>query len=107
MDFNVGFYHKNRVWILTCREQEIPHLYRWWMNCDKHGIYLYVTLRQEGRVIITDNSKELKRKIVRAPSDTLYSFPSGRMMIGHNMFTNTGRWIGYHHQKRKRRDYET
>ena len=48
MDFNVGFYHKNRVWILTCREQEIPHLYRWWMNCDKHGIYLiylYVTLR--------------------------------------------------------------
>ena len=31
--------------ILTCREQEIPHLYRWWMNCDKHGIYLYVTLR--------------------------------------------------------------
>lgn len=30
---------------LTCREQEIPHLYRWWMNCDKHGIYLYVTLR--------------------------------------------------------------
>ena len=31
--------------LLTCREQEIPHLYRWWMNCDKHGIYLYVTLR--------------------------------------------------------------
>ena len=31
--------------VLTCREQEIPHLYRWWMNCDKHGIYLYVTLR--------------------------------------------------------------
>lgn len=31
--------------ILTCREQEIPHLYRWGMNCDKHGIYLYVTLR--------------------------------------------------------------
>ena len=30
---------------LTCREQEIPHLYRWWMNCDKHGIYLYVTVR--------------------------------------------------------------
>ena len=30
---------------LTCREQEIPRLYRWWMNCDKHGIYLYVTLR--------------------------------------------------------------
>lgn len=51
MDFNVGFYHKNRVWILTCREQEIPHLYRWWMNCDKHGIYLYVTLRYNVSVL--------------------------------------------------------
>jgi len=27
--------------------------------------------------------------------------------FNYNMFTNTGRWIGYHHQKRKRRDYET
>ena len=36
---------------LTCREQEIPHLYRWWMNCDKHGIYLYVTLRYNVSVL--------------------------------------------------------
>lgn len=40
--FNAGTDHRK---YLTCREQEIPHLYRWWMNCDKHGIYLYVTLR--------------------------------------------------------------
>ena len=39
---------------------------------------------------------------VRAPSDTLYIYPNGKMVIGPNMFTNTGRWIDYHPQKRKR-----
>ena len=39
---------------------------------------------------------------VRAPSDTLYIFPGGRMVIGPNMFTDSGRWIDYHPQKRKR-----
>ena len=25
---------------LTRREQEIPHFYKWGMNCDKHGVFL-------------------------------------------------------------------
>lgn len=40
--------------------------------------------------------------VVRAPSDTLYIFPGGKMVIGPNAFTNTGRWIDYYPQKRKR-----
>lgn len=26
--------------VLTRREQEIPHFYKWGMNCDKHGVFL-------------------------------------------------------------------
>lgn len=36
---------------------------------------------------------------VRAPSDTLFIFPNGKMVIGPNMRTNSGRWIDYHPQK--------
>ncbi len=36
---------------------------------------------------------------VRAPSDTLFIFPSGKMVIGPDMQTNSGRWIDYHPKK--------
>lgn len=36
---------------------------------------------------------------VRAPSDKLFIFPNGRMVIGPNMYTNSGRWIDYHPRK--------
>ncbi len=41
--------------------------------------------------------------VVRAPSDTLHIYPSGRMVIGPDAFHNTGRWIDYYPQKRKKR----
>ncbi len=41
---------------------------------------------------------------VRAPSDTLFIFPSGKMVIGPNMRTNSGRWIDYHPQKGARNE---
>ncbi|MBR1673672.1 MAG: hypothetical protein IJ703_01815 [Eubacterium sp.] len=40
--------------------------------------------------------------VVRAPSDTLHIFPSGRMVIGPDMFTDTGRWIDYYPRGKKR-----
>ena len=40
--------------------------------------------------------------VVRAPSDTLHIFPWGKMVIGPNALTNSGRWIDYYPQKRKR-----
>lgn len=36
---------------------------------------------------------------VRAPSDTLFIFPNGKMVIGPDMRTNSGRWIDYHPRK--------
>jgi len=44
--------------------------------------------------------------VVRAPSDTLHIFPNGRIVIGPNSFTNTGRWIDYYPKGRKRRKNE-
>ena len=38
---------------------------------------------------------------VRAPSDTLYIFPNGKMVVGPSKFRNTGRWIEYHPQKKR------
>lgn len=38
---------------------------------------------------------------VKAPSDTLHIWPSGRMVIGPNPYTNSGRWITYYPKKRK------
>ena len=38
---------------------------------------------------------------VRAPSDTLFIFPNGKMVIGPNMFTNSGKWIDFHPYNRK------
>lgn len=40
--------------------------------------------------------------VVRAPSDTLYIYPNGKMVIGPDAFTNSGRWIDYYPYKRKR-----
>jgi hypothetical protein len=34
--------------------------------------------------------------IVRAPSDKLHIYPTGKMVIGPNQFTNSGRWIDYY-----------
>lgn len=39
---------------------------------------------------------------VRALSDTLFIFPNGKMVIGPNMFTNTGQWVDYRPQGKKR-----
>ncbi len=36
---------------------------------------------------------------VRAPSDSLFIFPNGKIVIGPDMKTNSGRWIDYHPQK--------
>lgn len=41
--------------------------------------------------------------VVRAPSDTLHIYPNGRMVIGPNKYTNTGRWIDYYPYGKKRR----
>lgn len=41
--------------------------------------------------------------VVRAPSDTLHIYPGGQMVIGPNQFTNSGRWIDYYPQGRKKR----
>lgn len=38
---------------------------------------------------------------VKAPSDTLHIWPDGRMVIGPNPYTNSGRWIMYYPNKRK------
>ena len=38
---------------------------------------------------------------VKAPSDTLWVFPSGKMVIGKNPFRNTGKWITYKPYKKK------
>ena len=40
--------------------------------------------------------------VVRAPSDTLFIYPSGRIVIGPDRFHNTGRWIDYYPQGKKR-----
>ena len=32
---------------------------------------------------------------VKAPSDTLWVFPNGKMRIGPNRFMNTGHWVTY------------
>ena len=39
---------------------------------------------------------------VRAPSDILFIYPNGKMTIGPDMFTNSGRWINYHPLRKKR-----
>lgn len=39
---------------------------------------------------------------VKAPSDTLHIWPTGQMVIGPNAFTNSGEWITYYPQKRKK-----
>lgn len=33
---------------------------------------------------------------VMAPSDTLYIYPNGKVVIGPNQFKNTGKWVVYH-----------
>ena len=38
---------------------------------------------------------------VKAPSDTLHIWPSGKMVIGPSAYKNTGRWIIYYPKKRK------
>ena len=38
---------------------------------------------------------------VRAPTDTVYIYPNGGIVIGPDMLTNTGKWVDYH-PKRKR-----
>lgn len=38
---------------------------------------------------------------VKAPSDTLHIWPNGRIVIGPNAYTNSGKWITYHPKKRK------
>ena len=40
--------------------------------------------------------------VVRAPSDTLHIWPNGRMVIGPDAFTNSGRWIDYYPNKGKK-----
>ncbi len=37
--------------------------------------------------------------VVRAPSDKLFIYPNGKMVIGKSQFKNTGRWIEFHPQK--------
>ena len=37
--------------------------------------------------------------VVRAPSDTLHIWPNGRMVIGPDKCTNSGRWIDYYPRK--------
>ena len=41
--------------------------------------------------------------VVRAPSDTLYIYPWGKMVIGPNQFTNTGKWVDYYPYGSKKR----
>ena len=52
-----------------------------------------VLMELDGAYIIFFNQDEVKYRI---------RFSNGKMVIGPNMFTNTGRWIDYHPQKRKR-----
>ena len=40
--------------------------------------------------------------VVRAPSDTLFIYPNGKMVIGPDLRHNTGRWIDYYPQGKKR-----
>ena len=40
--------------------------------------------------------------VVRAPSDTLFIYPNGRMVIGPDARHNTGKWIDYYPQGKKR-----
>lgn len=37
---------------------------------------------------------------VMAPSDTLYIYPNGKVVIGPNQFKNTGKWITYHPERK-------
>ena len=39
---------------------------------------------------------------VKAPSDTLHIWPNGKMVIGPNPYTNSGKWITYYPKKRKK-----
>ena len=41
--------------------------------------------------------------VVRAPSDTLHIYPNGKMVIGPNATTNSGKWIDYYPRGKKRR----
>ena len=41
--------------------------------------------------------------VVRAPSDTLHIYPNGKMVIGPNALTNSGRWIDYYPKGKKGR----
>lgn len=38
---------------------------------------------------------------VKAPSDTLHIWPNGKMVIGPNKYTNSGKWNTYYPKKRK------
>ena len=40
---------------------------------------------------------------VMAPSDTLYIYPNGKVVIGPNQFKNTGKWITYHPERKDRK----
>lgn len=39
--------------------------------------------------------------VVRAPSDTLHIWPNGKMIIGPDPYTNSGKWIDYYPRKGK------
>ena len=41
--------------------------------------------------------------LVMAPSDTLYIYPGGKVVIGPSPLQNTGKWIVYHPERRKRK----
>jgi hypothetical protein len=40
---------------------------------------------------------------VMAPSDTLYIYPNGKVVIGSNPFKSTGKWITYHPERKGRK----
>jgi hypothetical protein len=40
---------------------------------------------------------------VMTPSDTLYIYPNGQVVIGPNQFKNTGKWITYHPERKGRK----
>lgn len=40
---------------------------------------------------------------VMAPSDTLYIYPNGKVVIGPSQFKNTGKWITYHPERKGRK----
>ncbi len=41
--------------------------------------------------------------VVRAPSDTLHIYPNGKMVIGPDRFTNSGKWIDYYPRGKRRK----